>query len=253
MIPNIVHFIYPVWPLTRPLSYVNYMAVKMALEVQKPDRIKFWVNKDPEPSEWWDRIKEMVDVVYTSMDGVYRNVKIEWPQLQSDVTRLEILQREGGMYLDTDMLMLHKINAFLDSDYPDQFILGFEPGDTSACNALMISPPEARVIKLWLDRMPEALQSKTWAQGGVVTPFELWKEDGTLIHMFPSYFFCPLGLDKNWMFDPALADEAQKKVKSSFSVHIFETYFRDTVKDITPEWCKQNDSLFSRITAPYRD
>jgi mannosyltransferase OCH1-like enzyme len=251
MIPNIVHFIYPVWPLTRPLSYVNYMAVKMAIAVQKPDKVKFWINKDPEPSRWWDKIKEMVDVVYTPMDGVYRNVNIEWPQLQSDVTRLEILQREGGIYLDTDMLVLHSMEAlpFLKHN----FIIGFEPGETSMCNALMMSEPEAPFIKLWLDKMPEALQSTTWAQGGVVTPLELWKDNSSLAMAAEANWFCPLGLDKNWMFDPALADEAQSRVTHSFSVHIFETYFRDIVKDITPEWCDQNDSLFSRLTAPYRD
>lgn len=251
MIPNVVHFIYPVWPRTRPLSYVNYMAVKMAIAVQKPDKVKFWINKDPAPSVWWDKIKEMVDVVYTPMDGVYRNVNIEWPQLQSDVTRLEILQREGGIYLDTDMLLLRPLDTFL--RHNEEFIMGAEPGYTSACNALMIAEPNARVIKLWLDRMPEALQSKTWAQGGVVTPFELWKEDRSLIFMFPENFFCPLDLSDNWLFSPALADTAEKVVKRSFSVHVFETYHRDIVKDITPEWCEQNDSLFSRLTAPYRD
>lgn len=251
MIPNVVHFIYPVWPLTRPLSYVNYMAVKMAIAVQKPDKVKFWVNKTPAPSVWWDRIKEMVDVVYTPMDGVYRNVNIEWPQLQSDVTRLEILQREGGIYLDTDMLMLHSMEVlpFLGHD----FIIGYEPGETSMCNALMMAEPEAPFIKLWLDKMPEALQSKTWAQGGVVTPFEVWRENSHLAMAVDADWFCPLGLDKNWMFDPALADEAQSRVSNSFSVHIFETFNRDIVKDVTPEWCEQNDSLFSRLTAPYRD
>jgi len=121
------------------------------------------------------------------------------------------------------------------------------------CNALMLSEPEAPFIKLWLDKMPEALQSKTWAQGGVVTPFEVWRENSHLAMAADAGLFCPLGLDKNWMFDPVLADEAQSRVSNSFSVHIFETFNRDIVKDVTPEWCEQNDSLFSRLTAPYRD
>jgi hypothetical protein len=247
MIPNTVHFIYPVWPNTRPLSYVNYIAVKLAIKVQKPDRVKFWINKDPEPSVWWDKIKELVDVVYTPMDGVYRNVKIEWPQLQSDVTRLQILQREGGIYLDTDMLLQRPVDLFftLETD----FIMGLEPGDKSACNALMMAKPEAKVIGRWLDRMPEALQSTTWAQGGVVTPYELWKEDKFLIQMMPAHFFCPLDLSENWLFSPALVEEASERVQNSYSVHVFETYHRDIVKDITPEWCERNDSLFSRYAA----
>lgn len=252
MIPNIVHFIYPVWPRTRPLSYLNYMAVKMASEVQKPDAIKFWINKDPEPNEWWDRIKELVDVVYTVMDAEYRGVKIEWPQLQSDVTRLEILRDEGGIYLDTDMLLLRPLDVYLTCG--EQFIIGYEPGEVSLCNALMMAEPNADFVNLWLDKMPEALQSDVWAQSGVIAPFELYEEYPTLANVRRAEMFCPFDLTKCWMFmtDTAHILEAERLSQTSFAVHGFETFWRDVVKDITPEWCEANDSFFSRITAPYR-
>jgi Glycosyltransferase sugar-binding region containing DXD motif len=247
-VPNVIHFIYPVWHNTRPLSYLNYMAVKRASVIQKPDKIKFWINKDPEPSLMWDMIKPLVEVNYIPMDGFYNGTKILWPQLQSDVTRLEILYKEGGIYMDTDMLMLRPLEDQLFSN----FHMCLEPSKgepTSACNALMISEPEASFVDIWLSHMEEALKSDTWAYGGVVKPLELAKVAPDLVTMGSNWLYCPLDLSKNWLFstDKAIIDEAKWQIQFSFAVHAFETYWRDVVKDITPDWCKQNDSLFSRL------
>jgi hypothetical protein len=254
-VPNVVHFIYPVWERTRPLSYLNYMAVKMAEEVQEPDEIKFWINKEPEPSEWWDKIKELVTIYHTPMDGKHLGVNIEWPQLQSDLTRLEILNNEGGIYLDTDMLLLHPLSLYMDDD----FSMCLEPSDgppVSACNALMIAKPDAQFTKLWLEEMPAALAHPVWAYGGVKVPFELSQAYPHLVSMYPSWHFCPLDLKQNWLFstDPEIFHEANKRSQCSAAVHGFETFWRDIVKDITPQWCKDNPhSLFSVLTEPHRD
>ncbi len=247
-VPNVVHFIYPVWHNTRPLSYLNYMAVKRASAIQKPDKIKFWINKEPEPSVMWDMIKSLVEVNYIPMDGFYNGTKILWPQLQSDVTRLEILYKEGGIYMDTDMLMLRP----LDHQLVTNFSMCLEPskGDPiSACNALMISEPEASFVDIWLSHMEEALKSDTWAYGGVVKPFELAEVAPDLVTMNPYWFFCPLDLSQNWLFstDEGIIKQAWRQIENSYSVHAFETYWRDVVKDITPDWCLNNDSLFSRL------
>lgn len=247
-VPNTVHFIYPIWPITRPLSYLNYMAVKRAKNIQKPDVIKFWVNKDPEPSLMWDMIKPMVDVHYAPMDGSYNGVKIDWPQIQSDVTRLEILYKEGGIYMDTDIL-LKKPLVF---HRYDNFGMCLEPSDgepQSACNALMLSEPEAPFVDIWLHHMEESLKNPTWAYGGVVTPFKLSQTAPELISMWPHWHFCPLDLKRNWLFssDPEIIAEAEKKTEMSWAIHGFETFWRNIVKDITPQWCEQNDSLFSRL------
>lgn len=251
---DVVHFIYPKWPNTRPLSFVNYVSVRLAAQIQKPKEIKFWIEDQPDNNEWWDAIKPLVTIVHRPMPREFGGTKIEWPQYSSDVLRLQILQEEGGIYLDTDMLMLKQVYRpiLVPPDAHDWFWSCEEPSATgsaqSMCNAFMQSTPQHPFLQAWLNAIPDAMQSSTWAEGGVVLPYKLSRNFKD-VYIGSSRLFCPLDLSDNWMFstDPKTIEFAQRHIEMSFSVHIFETYWRDVIKDITPEWCKNNDSLFSRI------
>jgi hypothetical protein len=224
---------------------MNYIAVKRAKEIHKPDVIKFWINKEPMPSPYWAAIEGLVEINTIPMDGEFQGVKIEYPQLQSDVTRLEILHREGGIYMDTDMFLLKDLSGYMDDD----FSMCLEPSDDSACNALLISKAGSDFTGLWLDQMAEALQNKVWAYGGVIMPFRLYQERPDLVMMHSSDHFCPFGLDKDWLFstDPNIINEAEELIQKSTAVHGFETFFRNTRPEVSGAWCRENDSLFSRI------
>jgi len=78
MTPNTIHYVYPAWPNTRPLSYVNYICVKSAIENHNPDKVKFWIDGDPVDNEWWRKIQDMVTVERRPMKGSYGGVSIEW-------------------------------------------------------------------------------------------------------------------------------------------------------------------------------
>lgn len=257
-IPNIIHFIYPCQN-TRPLSFLNYMAVKMAAEVHKPDAILFWIDGEPAQSPWWDEIQHLVQIRTYQSVTEYGGTRIVWPQYASDVFRLQLLRDLGGIYLDTDMLILQPLTDYIENP-SERLIMSYEPTQKnepeSICNALIISTPGNGFIGEWLQRMPTALKSNTWAHGGVQIPFLLHKEHPDLgAHKIkPAEAFCPLDLSKDWLFstDPGIIKEAEDITRFSDAIHGFETYWRDIVKDITPEWCRKNDSLFSRIVRAYQ-
>ena len=247
-VENLIHFVYPVWPNVRPLSYLNYISVLLARVVHGPTKIYFWVDKEPDNGGWWDKIRPLVTVRKIEMPPTYHGHPIEYPQIRSDVTRLNILANRGGIYMDTDMLLLKPLYKFM----PKKFTMGLEPSDgepKSACNALMLSKFNSQFVSKWRMEMAEAVKNDTWAYGGVVVPFQLYERFPALVDMQPAETFCPLDLKKNWLFstDPAVIEETQEKIKNSYAVHAFETYWKDDIKNITPDWCKQNDSLFSRI------
>lgn len=243
MIPNVIHYVYPAWPNTRPLSYVNYICIKSAIEKHKPKDVKFWIDGNPVDNEWWQKIKAMVSVHHRPMTGEFGGTKIEWPQYQSDVTRLQILKEEGGVYLDTDVIVLKSLERFQKGS---KFTLAAEPGLESVCNAIMMCEKNDLFLDEWLEILPEALKSSTWANGGVVRPYELadafWR-----INLRDPEDFCPLDLHYPYMFEPRLNRAGRALIGNAYTVHLFETYWRDTIKHVTPEWVEKTDCLFSMV------
>lgn len=255
MIPNIIHFIYPVTERTRPWSLVNHLAVVLARKHHPKDKIIIWTNQVPDQHYALFDTASKADAIIQSicLQTEVGGVKIEHPQYMSDVLRLQILYAHGGIYMDTDMLVRMDLNALRRaSDTHNRLLLSWENKQkTSICNALMISPPENAFVGAWLDAMPEALKSTTWAHGGVVLPVELSKRDSLIdSRMILNHkIACPLDLSRPWLFDPELREEAMRKVGNAHAVHVFETYWRDTVKHIDYDWMERTPCLFSDIFA----
>ena len=251
MTPNVIHFIYPVTEKTRPFSYLNSLAVQMAAKVQKPDRILFWTNAPPETIGYWDDIKDLVDLAPIGIPTEFRGSPIRHPQYASDLLRLQILLAHGGIYMDTDMLLLRPLREHMS----DRLVLSWEnPRQSSICNALMMSPPNNTFVREWLNLMPGALSSEIWAFGGVIAPAILagepkLQETRTIL---PYTFCCPLDLSRQWLMDPELANEAEQLCKESHAIHIWETYWRDYVRHLDANHVATADDLFSRIARRYK-
>lgn len=253
-IPKTIHFIYPVTEKTRPWSIVNDLAVKTAFDANPDFQIYIWTN-DLHRVPFDNFSHGRLQVCETDLPTQIGGIDIVWPQYVSDVMRLQILHEYGGIYMDTDIISLMGMSSHVKSanEHNRLFMSWEDQSMTSICNALMISPPKNLFIQTWLDKIPEALQSSTWAEGGVVLPAQLAKnpylnDQRTVLH---HSFACPLDLSKNWMFDPALKKEAKERVGNAHAIHIFETFWRDIIKDITPEWIEQNDCLFSELFRKY--
>ena len=73
--------------------------------------------------------------------------------LLSDVLRMEILNRYGGMYMDCDFECLHPFETFLQDGC-------FHYGDEKLgqpCNAWLCSAPNHRLLALYLDQLRHAI------------------------------------------------------------------------------------------------
>jgi hypothetical protein len=111
-----------------------------------------------------------------------------------------------------------------------------------------MAPPECSFVEAWLEEIPVALQSDTWAEGGVNLPYRLSEMNNRWSNILASEYFCPLDLSCTWLFDTDkfTIQAGLGLTKHSFSIHAYETYWRDYVGHVTPEWVKNNDCLFSR-------
>jgi hypothetical protein len=255
MIPDTIHFIYPATTRTRPWSLVNHAAVRLARKHHPHHRIIIWTN-EPKGSFQMRITAALSGAEITAIDLSTQigGVEIGWPQYISDVLRLQILIKHGGIYMDTDILLRQPLDAHIEFvRASNTAIMSWEtPMKTSVCNALMISPPGNAFMAEWLRRMPEALRSQTWAQGGVVLPAQIAADpDLRLSHLMLDHTFaCPLDLSRPWLFDPSLRDEAVALSAQSHAIHVFESFWRTIVKDIDHDWIERTPCLFSDI---YRD
>jgi len=244
MIPNTIHMIYPVTDKTRPWSIINSLAVRLAQKHHDKNHICITTNK---PLDLPKEIRESVGIIELELPTHIEGVEIKWPQYVADVMRLQILANYGGIYMDTDILLQKPLTEFLSEA---RLVMSWEtPNRRSISNALMISPPGNLFVEEWLRRMPEAVQSDTWAYGGVVLPAKMASNPylNESLTILPHTFCCPLDLSRPWLFDSALKAEAKEKIKDAYAVHVFETYWRDIIKDITPEWLEKTDCLLTEL------
>lgn len=114
-IPPYVHYVFG---LAHPspksdFNFIHYLCLTSALVVLKPEKIVFHYVHQP-TSWYWQRFKLEVErheatrlemVRERDVTEVFGN-EVEHYAHKADVLRLEALYREGGVYLDADVLVL---------------------------------------------------------------------------------------------------------------------------------------------------
>jgi hypothetical protein len=120
-IPNVVHYV-----LTdKGTGYFDWLAlfsVKSAAVQLQPDNIFFHILDGIEPtSKWWKKAKKIPGVTirtFTSSEvpskaGKNGKVPLKEAAHVSDFYRMKILMEEGGIYLDTDVIVLQPFTPLL--------------------------------------------------------------------------------------------------------------------------------------------
>jgi len=246
MVPNEIHFIWLTEPTSRPFNYINSIAIKAAADVQKPDRIYMHCNKEPTNNPYWNEIRSMFSMRWVEAPDSHDGVPLEYIQYKADVLRLQILRDHGGIYLDTDSLMLKPLTPFMDKP----FTLAEESPDSYAM-APIIAEPGARFIDIWLQRMANTMRAGGWAKHAVQLPREIHKMHPALCDVRPREEFFPFDLRRNYLFDDGRADEWIEQASNAYVLHVYETYWKDYLADVRPGYMRQRDTVFSRLFRKY--
>jgi hypothetical protein len=122
VIPRTVHFMLTD-PGTRFFDWTCYMSVKAAQIHARPTTIYFHVLKDPEsgwdaePTHgWWEAAKKMGVMVPFSKKDVpmeLNGVKVSKSAHIADFRRFQVLIERGGIYMDTDHVLIRPIDELL--------------------------------------------------------------------------------------------------------------------------------------------
>ena len=152
IVPNIVHY---VRFYKKSWTFVEYICMRSAYINQRPDYIFIHTDVDEFKGKYWkwvlrepDFRSRIVRIPTPVPDNIFGQKFLpEWQLYHgSDVTRILVLLKYGGIYLDNDVYVVNNLNKYRKFE----MTLGwFENGALGTM--VLIANKNARFLKLWLD------------------------------------------------------------------------------------------------------
>jgi hypothetical protein len=172
-IPRNIH---TVWYTGSGFRFDHYLAIKSMSVTIKPDNFFVHGRDFPVDNQYFDKsVKEFGLILLKSRDvrKVHdRNVNVM--EHKTDVVRIETLIRFGGMYFDTDVLLMRPI---FETYKNEETVFG--PQNQDGLNSGIIFEKRcSRFMRRWY-RSYENLNDDVWAWQAINVPYRLMKEDST--------------------------------------------------------------------------
>ncbi len=242
MIPNIFHFVYI---KERPWRLHHYLSVKSAIVRSGAEKVIIWVDEEPE-GKYWDKTKEIVEVQRVKAPTEIFGKPITQPAHKSDVIRLQVLIEYGGIYADTDVIVMKPFTDLLDNS----FVMGQQGigGNEGLCPATMLSEKNSTFAKTWLAGFKDTFEggppgSPTWCTHSVNLPAYLantMQEHITLADH--EAFFWPLYHQEH----VEVLFEKNYSFPNAYSHHLWESSGKKYLNEMTEDKIKTENTTFTK-------
>ncbi|KAI5705201.1 hypothetical protein M8J75_012939 [Diaphorina citri] len=150
IIPNIVHYVIF---NNQTIDFVSFLSIVSAIKFQKPDLIMIHSNLGDLSGYYWDILHSLLSVTNSTIHFQQTPIpthvfgqKLSSIYHASDVTRINVLMKYGGIYLDTDSIVLKSLKKFLHFE----MVLGW-PERKDMGSQILIAHKNARFLRLWLN------------------------------------------------------------------------------------------------------
>lgn len=272
MIPNIFHFVFGMAADFggRPFSLSHYLAIKSAIEVNKPGTVYFHYEYEP-GGEWWEKIKPLLTLNKIKAPESFSGRPLYHVAHKADVVRLQALKETGGIYLDLDTICVKPLSELLHHS----FIIGQElKGEyipknwrqkikhavrkklqaegvdeiNGLCNAALLSEKNSDFVNLWLNTYSSFRsqgRDKYWNEHSVLVPIQLAKENADKITIVGPYAFHYPLYNK-----PGLQAMFEKVTDfpNAYLHHLWESFsWNDYLSKLTIEDIRQRDTTYNCI------
>jgi len=244
-ISNTFHFVYI---KERPWKLHHYLSVKSAAVRSGAERVVIWCDEKPE-GHYWDMTEPLVEVQRVKAPTEIFGKPITQPAHKSDVIRLQVLIEHGGIYADTDVIVVKPFTELLDN----QFVMGQQnvQGSEGLCPATMLSKKGSVFAKTWLAGFKDTFGggppgSPTWCTHSVNLPAYLantMQEHITIADH--EAFFWPLYHPKGVK---DIFETPNYQAPKAYSIHLWESSGKKYLDEMTEEKIKEGNNLFSNIT-----
>jgi len=268
-IPNKIFFCYFGG---KPFKLINYLAVKSAYEVNKPESLDIYLDVLPK-GEWWDLSKQYLNIINYKPSNKIFGIDVPHPAHQADIARLEILIEKGGIYLDLDVICNRAFKYLLDKvlDYSREslvestVILGEEviyEKKVGFCTAVIFAKRQSIFLKRWLEGFdPNRSLWKGFRSKG---DDSYYSELSTKYTKFLQFLYPEeiTNIDKKYLFYPNYSKEELEKFFTTNTTEFDEAYsyhlwsnatWYDYLKDMTIKKIKETNTVFTKIAKRFLD
>ena len=180
-VPEIYHY---TWISCHDFSFAHYISLYSVLKnMINPEYSKIIITTNcPPKGKWFDKIKKIAGpgriLVHTisannnriwfdkDSDSKNKGVLLEKIVHVSDIIRIMLLTKYGGIFLDDDHILLKPLDKYLELDVPT---FGVE-SSASVQNCFQISPPDSTIYYRWLQEYKKYENIKM----GIFSVMKLW-------------------------------------------------------------------------------
>ena len=156
LVPNIIHYVR--FNQTK-FNFIDYICLRSAYMNQRPDFIFVHTNVQSFRGSYWRRIqnetglRKLIRIIPAQIPSQIFNQSISesWRLHHgSDISRLHIIQKFGGIYLDNDVYVVRNLDRYRRFEA----VIGWPPNQFLG-NQIIIANNNARVLPLWMDTYKE--------------------------------------------------------------------------------------------------
>lgn len=134
----------------RPFGFSHYLAVRSAWEVLRPVAMVMHYCHQP-TGEWWERARPMLQLHRVrAIEGIY-GFPAKHPAHRADIVRLAALISMGGVYLDTDVLVLKSFDVLGNPDFAAAWEFTGDGRLVGLSNAVLVADKQSRFARLCLE------------------------------------------------------------------------------------------------------
>uniref|UniRef100_A0A1B6EA26 Alpha-1,4-N-acetylglucosaminyltransferase n=2 Tax=Clastoptera arizonana TaxID=38151 RepID=A0A1B6EA26_9HEMI len=217
MVPNIVHFIIF---NKNTINFVTFLCISAALKIQKPDQVILHCDNTEFSGHYWSLLVSLgkKTKIRIKISHFIRPTHVYGQPLSSiyhsaDVARILVLMKYGGIYLDTDTLLLKPLNQFLKYE----MVIGLPPDDYMGCQ-ILIGRKDARFLNLWLQGYKRYKPSMWYYNAGQYPTEQILVHNPDIFHRVPLLFGVHNLADKLYM------QVEWPEWKTYFSLHLLSRH-----------------------------
>lgn len=251
-IPKRLHFCFGFSPdfSGKPWGLMHFACVKSAVLRIKPQYASLYYEYEPS-GPWWDLTKSLIDIEKIVAPRQIFGRPLMHAAHRADIVRLQQILKHGGIYLDSDVLVVKDFQPLLAGDC----VLGTEGiGERSGlCNAVILARENAPFIRRWLESYKSFRSighDAFWNEHSVRIPKQLASDFPNEVTVLDhKAFFWPLWSDEHlkWMF----ASTKDLNAQDAFAHHLWESYsWIEYLETLSIKRVRRVDTNFHRIVRP---